>query len=58
MPAIKKGVPSPAGQNALSTRNSICSKKLFAADKELVIMHQECCYYLRITKNQKLILTK
>jgi hemin uptake protein HemP len=42
----------------LRGRNSLHSHELFGEGKELTIMHNQEEYTLRITSNQKLILTK
>lgn len=57
--------PSPAGEKATpggrgsgKTPRKILSSELFAGDSELTIVHAEEHYRLRITRNDKLILTK
>jgi hemin uptake protein HemP len=36
----------------------IRTEELFKAHKEIILVHQGCEYHLRITSNDKLILTK
>ncbi len=43
-------------KNAQTTKLS--SKKLFENNNELIIEHQNEIYYLRLTKQNKLVLTK
>ncbi|MEW6036970.1 MAG: hemin uptake protein HemP [Pseudomonadota bacterium] len=56
--------PPPAlGANALkekgaAVRSVWCSEELFSATNEVVILHGGEEYRLRITRNNKLILTK
>lgn len=38
--------------------NSITSAELIGNGKELIILHADAAYFLRITSNGKLILTK
>ncbi len=42
----------------ISRIKKLCSSKLFANKKEVLIGHQNETYILRITKQNKLILTK
>jgi len=41
-----------------STRRAVASRDLFQGDRELVILHGDVEYRLRITRAGKLILTK
>lgn len=46
--------PSPA----LATARRVSSHSLLEGERELVIQHQGSEYHLRLTRNDKLILTK
>lgn len=48
--------PAPAGVTTLARR--ISSQVLLEGARELVIQHQGSEYHLRLTRNDKLILTK
>lgn len=49
----------PAGQRAIAmTGNQIDSRELFSLDREIVIAHGDDRYRLRLTSQNKLILTK
>lgn len=51
--------PSPADLRNLPTcPREISSEELFAGDAEIVILHHGTPYRLRITRQDKLILTK
>ncbi len=53
-------LPQPAGVQALQTPvpARLDSAQLFAGQREVVILHQGEAYRLRITRQDKLILTK
>ena len=46
------------GKEKLSAPNQVNSEQLLGRDKELIIIHNNKRYILRITANNKLILTK
>ena len=54
----------PAGSSSATTRtltirgSRIDSRELFAAEREIIIAHGEDSYRLRLTSQNKLILTK
>jgi len=58
------GSAKPADNAAAATRsiaisgNRIESRELFAADREIIIAHGDDSYRLRLTSQNKLILTK
>ncbi|HXH44774.1 MAG TPA: hemin uptake protein HemP [Bradyrhizobium sp.] len=58
------GAAEPAGSPSSTTRtltmrgSRIDSRELFAADREIIIAHGEDSYRLRLTSQNKLILTK
>jgi hemin uptake protein HemP len=54
--AAKASVESPVSRTARKPR--IESERLFDGSSEIVIVHRDEEYSLRITKNGKLILTK
>ncbi|MCK1514787.1 hemin uptake protein HemP [Bradyrhizobium sp. 190] len=58
------GAPARAGNSSAVTRslavsgNRIDSRELFATEREIIIAHGEDNYRLRLTSQNKLILTK
>ncbi|AHX12141.1 hemin transporter HemP [Dyella jiangningensis] len=48
--------PAPSADTALTRR--VSSQALLKGERELVIQHQGSEYHLRLTRNDKLILTK
>ena len=58
------GARTPAGNSASAARslaisgNRIDSRELFASEREIIIAHGEDNYRLRLTSQNKLILTK
>jgi hemin uptake protein HemP len=50
--------PSPPVSGTVGRKPRIESKRLFDGTSEIVIVHRDEEYSLRITKNGKLILTK
>ncbi|MFT4119519.1 hemin uptake protein HemP [Bradyrhizobium sp.] len=58
------GAAGPAGSPSAATRtvtvrgSRIDSRELFATERELIIAHGEEAYRLRLTSQNKLILTK
>lgn len=54
-----KVASGPTGQRAIAmTGNQIDSRDLFSLDREIVIAHGDDRYRLRLTSQNKLILTK
>lgn len=49
---------SPAGRSVTVNGNRIDSRELFSSERELIISHNEGDYRLRLTAQNKLILTK
>jgi hemin uptake protein HemP len=49
---------APAIKSLPMTGNRIDSRDLFAAEREIIIAHGEEAYRLRLTSQNKLILTK
>lgn len=49
---------SAAARSVVVTGNRIDSRELFSSDRELIISHGEGDYRLRLTSQNKLILTK
>ena len=49
---------SPATRSLTVTGNRIDSRDLFSGDREIIIAHGEDAYRLRLTSQNKLILTK
>jgi hemin uptake protein HemP len=47
-----------AARSVVVTGNRLDSRELFAADREIIIAHGEDNYRLRLTSQNKLILTK
>jgi hemin uptake protein HemP len=52
------GRPEPAAASAPARRRAVSSDDLFRGDREVVIVHRDEEYRLRITRAGKLILTK
>jgi hemin uptake protein HemP len=52
------GLSSPAGTSVIMRGNRIESRDLFATEREIIIAHGEDTYRLRLTSQNKLILTK
>jgi hemin uptake protein HemP len=50
--------PSPAARSLSMSGNRIDSRELFLIDREIIIAHGEDTYRLRLTSQNKLILTK
>lgn len=50
--------PSAATRSIAMNGNRIESRELFAAEREIIIAHGEDSYRLRLTSQNKLILTK
>jgi hemin uptake protein HemP len=50
--------PSATTRTLMIRGNRIDSRELFAADREIIIAHGEESYRLRLTSQNKLILTK
>ena len=50
--------PSDTGKSIIMRGNRLDSRDLFAADREIIIAHGEETYRLRLTSQNKLILTK
>lgn len=49
---------SAAGRSVTMTGNRIDSRDLFSSEREIIISHNEGDYRLRLTSQNKLILTK
>ena len=49
---------SPATRSVTVTGNRIDSRDVFSGDREIIIAHGEDTYRLRLTSQNKLILTK
>jgi len=65
MMAPTRGPEGPAGKperpgpdSARTPRRRILSDELFAGSNEIIIVHQEADYRLRVTSKGKLILTR
>ena len=56
--AGKAGHPPTAARSVVVTGNRLDSRELFATDREIIIAHGEDNYRLRLTSQNKLILTK
>jgi hemin uptake protein HemP len=54
----RAGSASPAVRNLSVTGNRIDSRELFQTEREITIAHGEEIYRLRLTSQNKLILTK
>jgi hemin uptake protein HemP len=52
------GAASPAARSIAMSGNRIDSRELFASAREILISHGEEAYRLRLTSQNKLILTK
>lgn len=52
------GTASPAVRSLTISGNRIDSRDLFASEREIIIAHGEETYRLRLTSQNKLILTK
>jgi hemin uptake protein HemP len=52
------GNPSPAARSLMISGNRIDSRELFSSEREIIIAHGEDTYRLRLTSQNKLILTK
>jgi hemin uptake protein HemP len=50
--------PSPAARSLVMSGNRIDSRELFLVEREIIIAHGEDNYRLRLTSQNKLILTK
>ncbi|WJR82066.1 hemin uptake protein HemP [Bradyrhizobium sp. NP1] len=50
--------PTVATRSLVMTGNRIESRDLFASEREIIIAHGEDAYRLRLTSQNKLILTK
>jgi len=51
-------ITSPATRSVTVTGNRIDSRDVFSGDREIIIAHGEDTYRLRLTSQNKLILTK
>ncbi|WP_247322332.1 hemin uptake protein HemP [Bradyrhizobium sp. 141] len=56
--AESAGSPSPTTRTLTMRGSRIDSRELFAAEREIIIAHGEDLYRLRLTSQNKLILTK
>jgi hemin uptake protein HemP len=56
--AGKASNPSAATRSIAINGNRIDSRELFASEREIIISHGEDAYRLRLTSQNKLILTK
>jgi hemin uptake protein HemP len=54
----RAGNASPTVRNLSMTGNRIDSRELFQSEREIIIAHGEEIYRLRLTSQNKLILTK
>ena len=52
------GATSPATRSLAVTGNRIDSRDLFSSEREIIIAHGQEAYRLRLTSQNKLILTK
>jgi hemin uptake protein HemP len=52
------GTASPATRSLIMSGNRIDSRDLFSTEREIMIVHGEEAYRLRLTSQNKLILTK
>jgi len=52
------GTNSPATRSVTVTGNRVDSRDVFSGDREIIIAHGEDTYRLRLTSQNKLILTK
>ncbi|MDC9724608.1 MAG: hemin uptake protein HemP [Gammaproteobacteria bacterium] len=55
---VKEEEPSPIAQRSFAEQRVYPSITLFQGEKSIIIEHQNEHYFLRITKSNKLILTK
>ncbi|WP_249159875.1 hemin uptake protein HemP [Bradyrhizobium tropiciagri] len=51
-------IAADTGKTLIMRGNRLDSRELFAADREIIIAHGEETYRLRLTSQNKLILTK
>jgi len=56
--ASSKESREPAERSSAPEHPIVQSRELFGAEREVVIVHREQAYRLRITRTDKLILTK
>jgi len=56
--ATSAGNPPAAARSVAISGNRLDSRELFAAEREIIIAHGEDNYRLRLTSQNKLILTK
>ena len=54
----RPALPSPSPSPTPATARRVSSHALLEGERELVIQHQGSEYHLRLTRNDKLILTK
>ncbi|MET3840759.1 hemin uptake protein HemP [Bradyrhizobium sp. JYMT SZCCT0180] len=54
----KAGTPPVAARSVVMSGNRLDSRELFATEREIIIAHGEDNYRLRLTSQNKLILTK
>jgi hemin uptake protein HemP len=52
------GTPPVTARSVVMSGNRLDSRELFAAEREIIIAHGEDNYRLRLTSQNKLILTK
>ncbi len=52
------GTTSPVTRSLIMSGNRIDSRDLFSTEREIMIVHGEEAYRLRLTSQNKLILTK
>ncbi|WP_157043169.1 hemin uptake protein HemP [Rhodopseudomonas palustris] len=57
-PATSGSAASVAGRSITVSGNRLDSRQLFSSDREILIAHGEETYRLRLTSQNKLILTK
>jgi hemin uptake protein HemP len=50
--------PAPTTRSIVMSGNRLDSRELFAVEREIIIAHGEDTYRLRLTSQNKLILTK
>ena len=55
---VATSADSPATRSVVVIGNRLESRDLFVADREIIIAHGEDTYRLRLTSQNKLILTK
>ena len=55
---VQTGSSTAATRSIAVSGNRIESRELFAAEREIIILHGEESYRLRLTSQNKLILTK